>query len=194
MIRKKPALGLDPRAATGFPQRSCSTKMPARKSLQSETISLCGAHSQLPRAKSGPAIRARFALAKDARQNGCQISAQLFGHGLQEIGLDGASGIVQDLILIYEALLEHMRVRHLRSRRDPQTQAAIAQIRRVTGLTCPTGSTDIVKHMQQSLGLLIRQFPRWIWPAGKHVQHDGNSRALCGFRTQTWNLTCTRTS
>jgi hypothetical protein len=27
MIRKKPALGLDPRVETGFPKRSCSIKM-----------------------------------------------------------------------------------------------------------------------------------------------------------------------
>src|ERR1700733_865313 len=32
MIRKKPALGLDPRVETGFPKRSCSIKMLARRS------------------------------------------------------------------------------------------------------------------------------------------------------------------
>lgn len=91
--------------------------------------------------------------------------------------------------MIFEALLEHASVHHLRSRRNPQMQAAIAQIRRVAGLACSTGLTDIVKHMQQSLGLFIAQFPRWIWPAGKHIQHDSNSRALFDFRAQTWNLT-----
>jgi hypothetical protein len=40
MIRKKPALGLDPRVETGFPKRSCSIKMLERKSIQSEAISL----------------------------------------------------------------------------------------------------------------------------------------------------------
>jgi len=40
MIRKKPVTGLDPVMETGFPKRSCSTKMPERKSFQSETISL----------------------------------------------------------------------------------------------------------------------------------------------------------
>jgi hypothetical protein len=40
MIRKKPVLGLDPRMEAGFPKRSCSTKMPERKSLQSEAISI----------------------------------------------------------------------------------------------------------------------------------------------------------
>jgi hypothetical protein len=30
MIRKKPVTGLDPVMETGFPTRSCSTKMPAR--------------------------------------------------------------------------------------------------------------------------------------------------------------------
>jgi hypothetical protein len=30
MIRKKPVTGLDPVMDTGFPKRSCSTKMPAR--------------------------------------------------------------------------------------------------------------------------------------------------------------------
>jgi hypothetical protein len=30
MIRKKPALGLDPRVDTSFPKRSRSTKMPTR--------------------------------------------------------------------------------------------------------------------------------------------------------------------
>jgi hypothetical protein len=40
MIRKKPVTGLDPVMETGFPKRSCSSKMPGRKSFQSETISL----------------------------------------------------------------------------------------------------------------------------------------------------------
>jgi hypothetical protein len=37
---EKPALGLDPRAETGFPKRSRSIKMLERKSIQSEAISL----------------------------------------------------------------------------------------------------------------------------------------------------------
>jgi hypothetical protein len=40
MIRKKPALGLDPRVETVFPKRSCSIKMLERQSIQSEAIAL----------------------------------------------------------------------------------------------------------------------------------------------------------
>jgi hypothetical protein len=40
MIRKKPALGLDPMVETGFAKRSCSIKMLERQSIQSEAIAL----------------------------------------------------------------------------------------------------------------------------------------------------------
>jgi hypothetical protein len=40
MIRKKPALGLDPRVEAGLPTRSCSTKILERQSIQSEAIAL----------------------------------------------------------------------------------------------------------------------------------------------------------
>jgi hypothetical protein len=38
MIRKKPVTGLDPVMETGFPKRSCLTKMLERKSVQFEAI------------------------------------------------------------------------------------------------------------------------------------------------------------
>jgi hypothetical protein len=40
MIRKKLALGLDPRVDTGFPKRSCSIKMLERQLIPSKTTSL----------------------------------------------------------------------------------------------------------------------------------------------------------
>jgi hypothetical protein len=40
MIRKKPALGLDPRVETGFPKRSCSIKMLERQLIPYKAISL----------------------------------------------------------------------------------------------------------------------------------------------------------
>src|ERR1700688_2627992 len=49
MIRKKPALGLDPRAEAGFPKRSCSTKILERQSLQNEAIDVPGPRSDRQR-------------------------------------------------------------------------------------------------------------------------------------------------
>jgi hypothetical protein len=46
MIRKKPVTGLDPVMETGFPKRSCSTKMLERKSVQFEAI--CAPRRQQP--------------------------------------------------------------------------------------------------------------------------------------------------
>src|SRR5580704_17786146 len=47
MIRKMPVPGLDPGMETGFPKRSCATKMLERKSIRSEAIFALSADLQL---------------------------------------------------------------------------------------------------------------------------------------------------
>ena len=75
MIRKKPALGLGPRVDTGFPKRSCSTKMPSRQSFQSD--------SSIPPA-ARPPLAVLFACSRNAVRSpiAAALFAQIFGRAV----------------------------------------------------------------------------------------------------------------